>query len=75
MKEPAIGIWRRTGGGCHTSAGGADLMTHPCDDDYEHTETKERIRIYSTFDQHFNMPNQVGSPEELYDLTGVVKER
>jgi len=75
MEELATGTWRRTAGGCHTRTGGADLMTHPCDDDYEHTKTRERIKIYSTFDRHFNLPARVRTPEELYDLDGVVRER
>lgn len=66
--------WEKTGGGCHTCAGGADEMMYPCDDSYENTETGERITIYSTQERHFEMPNEVDAIAELYALDGVKPE-
>ena len=47
----------------------------PCDDDFEHVETKEMIRVYSTMERHSAMPEHVGAPGELYDLDGVTRWR
>ena len=67
-------MWERTGGGCHTSAGGSELMKYPCDDDWENKETRERVKIRSTLDSHYSLPDTVDSLEEVYELE-VVRPR
>jgi len=64
-------MWNRTGGGCRTSAGGADLMEYPCDDSWENPGTGERVTTYSTFQRHTILPVVVSSMEEVYRLDGV----
>ncbi len=59
--------WQRIAGGCLLLSD----TEYPCDDQYENTETMERVTVYSTQERHFTMPTQVASPSELHDLSGV----
>lgn len=58
--------WKRGSGGCDV----ASVAEYPCDDEYQHVETGEIVRVHTTFDQHFNMPEEVDSMAEVYALLG-----
>lgn len=63
-----MSMWKNVSGGCKV---GRNLPEYPCDNEYENTETKERVTVYSTQKCHFNMPEFVSGPAELYSLDGV----
>ena len=64
-------VWRRGSGGCHLRS---DNYEYPCKDEYEHEKTGERITVYTTHERHFDMPEAVDNPSELYALAGVKPE-
>ena len=62
--------WLNIGGGCDVTRD----RQYPCDDEYEHTETGERVKVYSTQEQHFEMPEEVGNIFDFFALPGVKPE-
>ncbi len=59
--------WEHIGGGCGLGCNAGC----PCDDDFENTETGDRVRFYSTKEAHFAMPRTVETLVEVRDLEGV----
>lgn len=60
--------WEHVGGGTALTG---DNDEYPCDDEYEHIDTKERVVAICTMDAHFKMPRRVRSPAELKRRKGV----
>ena len=69
--EPMSKEYERIGGGCGLCSSFGD---YPCDDEYEHIDTGERFTVRSTQERHFNMPQFVDGPSDLYQLSGVQPE-
>ena len=59
--------WKHIGGGC----GLCCEANFQCDDEYENSETRERVTVYTTMEAHFEMPSEVDTLEELRDRAGV----
>ena len=62
----AVGPWKRTGGGC--------LLVGECgcDDDYVLAgNPSTKIVVYSSFEVHRCLPNEVATLDELLGLPGV----
>lgn len=59
--------WNHIGGGCLLVGG----KNFPCDDEYENSETGERVRLYTTMDAHFDMPRVASTISELQVREGV----
>ena len=59
--------WNHIGGGCRLIGD----RNFPCDDEYENSETGERIRLYTTMDAHFDMPRIASTISELQVREGV----
>jgi hypothetical protein len=64
-------LWENIGGGCFLDGFKSD---YPCDDQYENSNTMRRVTVYSTEERHFDMPEFVDDPSELYLLDGVKPE-
>ncbi|HWY11940.1 MAG TPA: hypothetical protein VN026_11475 [Bacteroidia bacterium] len=63
--------WKHVGGGCWLG----DKTKYPCDDMYEHVKTKKTFTVFSTKEEHFNMPSSVSSINDLLKRGLVVRKQ
>ena len=62
--------WMKIGGGCRITS----KITYPCDDQFEHRKTGEKVIVRSTRERHFKMPTGAHTIAELHVLVGVEPE-